>query len=90
MADDIVKFTAGGSYMPLGAGATTLTLANDHAYGHLRVAIADALPTDNHAAYHILQQRDRVTHDEIPAGFTLYVRSDDPDVNVHGHYRRFL
>lgn len=87
--DDIVKFTSGANYMPLGVGATGVAVANEHAYGALRLAISDTLPGPDHAAYQIVRQRDFVQHLEIKSGFGVFVRSDDPAVMVSGHFRAF-
>lgn len=87
--DDIVKFQAGAEYIALGAGATGVAVANEHAYGGLRLAISDALPGPDHGAYQIVRQRDFVQHLEIPPGFVVHVRSDDPAAMVNGHYRAF-
>ncbi|WP_415402796.1 hypothetical protein [Tateyamaria sp. SN3-11] len=91
MADEIIKFTADSTaYVPLGAGSTGVAVQNEHAYAHLRLAIADSQPDANHGAYMILRQRNFVQHLEIPDTFTVWARSDTDGVTVTGHYRKFL
>jgi len=79
MADNFVKVVAGGTYVAIVPGSTTISLApQDRNYG-LRIAISDTQPAPDHDTYLEIDSREHIQQGDIPAGFTLYVRSESPN-----------
>lgn len=89
MADEIHKWTATQTYTALGAGNSGVTVANEHKYKPMRVAIANEQPDPDHSEHHVVKGNVTVSHLDIPAGFAVYVRCHDPIGEVFGHYRAY-